>query len=232
MVSAKPCSDLTANDISIRPRNSPSIAPSTQDFPQELIDATVAFAAKQLKPESLSEWQTAWCTPFRVSIYLRGRHGDVGAAGGLLVKALRWRGQQEDLLIGKRFPRWQGDMRIVCQGQGGHPLLYTSHRFQTQSYNQQDMVEHAAVVLETAVDMMPEGIHQLDAILDLKHFQLRYNLDPRGAIGAAELLKHVFRDVLRSILLPGCPFLTCCMESFFCVFLWRCGNRSFSSLEP
>ena len=65
------------------------------------------------------------------------------------------------------------------------------------------MVEHAAVVLETAVKMMPQHVHQLDAVLDLKHFQLRYNLDPRGVIGAGELLKYAFRDVLRSIMFPG-----------------------------
>ncbi|CAK9010405.1 Random slug protein 5 [Durusdinium trenchii] len=154
---------------------------------------------------SMSEWQKEWCTPFRVSLYLRGRNGDVMAAGKLVAKALEWRRQHWDLLTGQRTPIWQGDMRILCQGGSGHPLLYTSHRFQTQSYNQRDMVEHAAVVLETAVKMMPQHVHQLDAVLDLKHFQLRYNLDPRGVIGAGELLKYAFRDVLRSIMIVDAP---------------------------
>ena len=90
-------------------------------FPQELIDQTVAFATEQLGM-SMSEWQKEWCTPFRVSLYLRGRNGDVMAAGKLVAKALEWRRQHWDLLTGQRTPIWQGDMRILCQGGSGDKL--------------------------------------------------------------------------------------------------------------
>ena len=40
----------------------------------------------------------------------------------------------------------------------------------------------------------------------MKHFQLRYNLDPRGLLQTAELLKHVYRDALRQVLVIGCPW--------------------------
>ena len=35
---------------------------------------------------------------------------------------------------------------------------------------------------------------------------MRCNLDPRGLLHSAELLKHVYRDVLRQILVIGCPW--------------------------
>ena len=30
----------------------------------------------------------------------------------------------QDILTGRRAPKWQGDLRILAQGQRGHPLLY------------------------------------------------------------------------------------------------------------
>ena len=36
-----------------------------------------------------------------------------------------WKGVPvQDLLTGDRTPKWQGDLRVLCQGQDGHPLLY------------------------------------------------------------------------------------------------------------
>ena len=185
------------------------------DQSEEQINSVVVFAQRTLGLATLSDWQKAWCTPSRMSIFLRGRKGDVEAAGKLVAQALQWRDQHQALLTGKCIPRWQGDMRLLCQGHAGHPLLYASHRFQTESYNPQDMVEHAAVVLETAVRIMPPSVHQIDAVFDLKHFQIRYNLDPRGAIAAAELLKYAFRDVLRCILCPS----RICTILHLCIFL-------------
>ena len=146
-------------------------------------------------------WLQEWCTLQRMQVYLHGRQGNVKAAADLVSKALIWRQQNQDLLTGLRHPRWQGDMRIIAQGDSGHPLLYASHRFQTESYNQEDMVEHAAMVLEAC-----QSSESLDVVLDLKDFQLRYNLDPRGAIQAAQLLKYAYRDSLRNVLIIDAPF--------------------------
>ena len=53
---------------------------------------------------------------------------------------------------------------MLAVGDTGHPLIVASHRFQTQSYNQQDMVEHSAMVMEAAVKLMAPGVRQVDCV--------------------------------------------------------------------
>ena len=56
------------------------------------------------------------------------------------------------------------DLRVLAVGDTGHPLIFASHRFQTQSYHQQDMVEHTAMVIEAAEKLMAPGVRQVDCV--------------------------------------------------------------------
>lgn len=164
----------------------------------------VATAAENLGGE-LSDWQRRWCTEEVVSMFLRGRHGDVAAAAQILAQALLWREQYQDILTGRRVPKWQGDLRILAQGQGGHPLLYLCCRHQTCSFSVSDTLDHVACVLETAVQKMPAGVQQVDAVIDCHGFCLWYNMDPRIVIGIAELLRQPYRDRLRLVMMVDAP---------------------------
>ncbi|CAE7542806.1 PDR17 [Symbiodinium natans] len=168
------------------------------------IHQVVAAAAQNLGCE-LSDWQRGWCTEEVVSIFLRGRHGDVAAAAQILAQALFWREQYRDVLSGSRLPKWQGDLRILAQGTAGQPLLYLCCRHQTCSFNVADTLDHVACVLETAVRKMRPGVQQVDAVIDCHGFCLWYNMDPRIVIGIAELLRQPYRDRLRTVMMVDAP---------------------------
>ena len=89
----------------------------------------VLACAKTLLARPLTACQESWCTPEVLQRFFRGRKGDVRAAAELLAQALEWREQHKELLSGARTPKWQGDLRILAQGEHGHPLVYASHRF-------------------------------------------------------------------------------------------------------
>ncbi|CAJ1418805.1 unnamed protein product [Effrenium voratum] len=167
----------------------------------------VLNTAAELLPYRLTDFQRDWCTHEVLSIYLRGRKGDVSAAADILASTLLWRESHKDLLTGDRTPKWQGDLRVLCQGQDGHPLLYLCSRAQTFSFNASDAVDHVAAVLEAAVQSLPPSVQKVDAVVDCFGFDLRYNLDPRPMIGIAELLRQPYRDRLRSVLLVDAPWM-------------------------
>ncbi|CAE7640795.1 unnamed protein product [Symbiodinium sp. CCMP2592] len=154
----------------------------------------------------LSDWQRSWCTEEVVSIYERGRPGDVPAAGQLLAKALRWRQQHEDILVGRRLPKWVHDCRVLTHGDEGHPLVYVCMRHQTTFCNSND-VEHFAVVMEAAVKEMPPTAQQVDWIMDFHGADFRNHLDPRVMISIGEMMQQPYRDRLRSVILVDFPFI-------------------------
>ena len=57
---------------------------------------------------------------------------------------------------------------MLAVGDTGHPLIFASYRFQTQSYHQQTFVEHVAMILETAVNLMGPGVRQVDAVVEAR----------------------------------------------------------------
>eukprot|EP00439_Symbiodinium_sp_Y106_P084471 s498_g25.t2 len=154
----------------------------------------------------LSDWQRSWCTEEVVSIYERGRPGDVPAAGQLLAKALRWRQQHEDILVGNRQPKWVHDCRVLTHGDEGHPLVYVCMRHQTTFCNSND-VEHFAVVMEAAVKEMSPTAQQVDWIMDFHGADFRNHLDPRVMISIGEMMQQPYRDRLPSVILVDFPFI-------------------------
>ncbi|CAE7356738.1 unnamed protein product [Symbiodinium sp. CCMP2456] len=172
--------------------------------PVDLSMPVVAAAADILG--GLSDWQRSWCTEEVVSIYERGRPGDVPAAGQLLAKALRWRQQNEDILVGRRQPKWVHDCRVLTHGDEGHPLIYVCMRHQTTFCNSND-VEHFAVVMEAAVKEMPPTAQQVDWIMDFHGADFRNHLDPRVMISIGEMMQQPYRDRLRSVILVDFPFI-------------------------
>jgi len=129
----------------------------------------------------------------------------VEAAGEILAKALYWREEHKDLLTGARPPVWQGDLRILTRGVHGHPVAYLCFRHQPLSPSVQSALDHAAVVLEAAMQAMSGGVQTFDAVIDCHGFRLLSNLDPRALIGLLEMVKQPYRDRLRTVLIVDAP---------------------------
>ncbi|CAE8708674.1 unnamed protein product [Polarella glacialis] len=181
--------------------------------------AHIVQAAGKQVPGGLDAWLESWCTPQVVAIYSRAAKGNHSESARLLAVALCWRHEHRALLRGEQEPRWQGDMRLVARGDGGHPVILMSMRHQPARINSTHSAEHMAVVLEAAVqEATRNGVVGFDVVCDCRGFQLAKNLDPRPTVAAAEILKHAFRGRFRTGFIVDAP------GAFS--FLWRIASKA------
>lgn len=172
---------------------------------QEAAVAQVVAAARQRVCGPMTPSQERWCSPARVRVYLRARKGVVPRAADALVKALHCCRDYEEILSGTRVPRWQGDFRVLTRADDGHPLVYMCYRHQPARPSTKDFIDHVVAVLEAAIGELRHGADRIDVVLDCHGFRLSSNLDPRPALHAAQIIKQLYRDRLRSCLLVDAP---------------------------
>lgn len=185
--------------------------PDSQNWPcdrMSILTLVSSKAAERLPNGHMSEWQEQWCTPENVERYLDARDGDVSAASEILAEALHYREELKEVLSFARVPMWQTDFRVLARGDSGHTCLYFCMKSQVDRPSIQASIESIAVVCEMAVKQLRNGATTFDIVCDCHGLKLSKNLDPRLAIGFANLLKHPFRDRLRLgvVVDPGMAF--------------------------
>lgn len=210
--SKEPTLPLTISDTGMSP--GASFSPCQKDdLEKPMVRPNLSSAqceviamAEQLLPEGrMSTWQRSWCTPDTVDIYLNGRKGDINKAAEILAKALAWRQEHECILSGKRVPKWAGDMRVAARASTGQPICYMCTKNQPSGPKTADVVEHFAVVLETAVQSMQGDATGIIVVSDLHGFSLRQHLSPRPAMALAQMLQQPYRDRLHMGILVDAP---------------------------
>uniref|UniRef100_A0A7S4RBQ4 CRAL-TRIO domain-containing protein n=2 Tax=Alexandrium monilatum TaxID=311494 RepID=A0A7S4RBQ4_9DINO len=166
---------------------------------------TVELARQLLPRQDITQWQLVWCTTANVARYLRGRDGDPYQASKILAQSLQWRQDFEEVLSGQREPRWQGDLRVVARGAGGHPIIYGCCRHMTAKKNSSDAVDHLVAVLEAWHRSLRQGATQGDILLDCRGFSLWESFQPALMIALLRAIQQPFRDCLRSAIIVDAP---------------------------
>jgi ribosomal protein S28E/S33 len=169
-------------------------------------EAVVAAAETLLPGKHMSPWQRNWCTPEVVDLYLNGRNGDIDKAGEILAKALSWRQDHKEILSGLRVPIWSGDMRVLTRSESGHPVVYFCAKAQPTRSKATDVIEHMALVLETAVKSCQGDARSLIIVGDLHGFRISNNLNPEPVLALARMLQQPYRDRLHTAFLIDAPW--------------------------
>jgi len=178
---------------------------SGAEWPPQLAEVFAAACKRLPGNAELLPLQAEWCTPERVAVYLRARNGDIKRAAETLAQALQFRRDKEDVLTGKREPRWVGDLRVLTRSEDGHPLIYSCFTEQVPRSTPSDYEDHVAAVFESALRASRHGAESADVIIDCQGFRLSNNLDPRPAVGAVHVMRHPFRDCLRTGIIVDAP---------------------------
>lgn len=180
------------------------------------IGELIKMARKTLGIAVFSPMQAEWCRPERVQNYIDARPEELERSSEIFCQALKWRGEHEALLSGEANPAWSNDLRVLTRGQDGTPVMYMCFGEQVAKASA-STEQHVALVLEKGMSLVRPGSRRLDCVIDCHGFRTLENLDPRPLVASILVMRHPYRNCLRSAIIVDAP-------SSFSV-LWRALQR-------